>query len=770
MRNIIINEAESIFEVLWNHGEPGTHKYCSIDEWDIGSGEFGKRIENAYGGVQFAVYPNKENKAFPFRLRRECDLDISEYDRLIIRGSVSKRVHFRCVCRIDGQEREVLLSAGTSKMKEYTAPIDGQKITHIRLEYENLSPDAEQVQLSWLGLAHSGRLKKMLARKSPYTPEWTGCFAEKADMTPQLGLYFGKEDVQQLRRKAASPNFKPTMDYLREQAKESMKIDPEADIGNGVHLLQTGIRERDKSKPRLFEHMDLLAFVGLIDQNEEMLRMACRMALAVCHCRTFADGTMTGFPGVSWHVRSFAEKYLCIALVKVLDWAGGLLSWHGRDVIQDAIIMKGIPRIDSDLKCLDDIWYTNQGLVYCGGLLTALIALSPRYPRYQVRIEEAEQNFMTMIGHYVQPDGGTTEGGSYWNFTLSTVTEVLLLLARYHKKTLADYVPEPIRKLAKYGEAVWSETKGGFAYIPYNDVFLYARYDPLVVYFMAKIGAGPFWESMCNRMNQQTRVLKDCSAVTAMLLHDTYADLGQVYPEDFISFKVSGVTALRREDPQYGRTAFYAIGGRAYPGHEHQDKGSFLLEAAGKRLLIDRGVPTYGQIEVDGVSSSQFHNLVTPVKDGEHLTQRVELFDITKDTHGDLYSGYVLESSYENNTFSYKIDLTDCWKDIFRKNVRSIRSADVEHYTIHDSLEIGADYEVCFILNTYGEITQDGEDFLITDGDVQLRIHTANWTADRAEFGPFKADGQFAPVNRLALYKGGQEGYELTTEVKLTKL
>jgi len=227
MRNIIINEAESIFEVLWNHGEPGTQKYCSIDEWDIGSGEHGKRIENAYGGVQFAVYPNKDNKSFPFRIQRDCDLDISEYDRLIVRGSVSKRVHFRCVCCVDGVEQEVMLTAGTSRMKEYTGPIDGQKITRIRLEYENLSQEEEQVQISWLGLAHSGRLKKMLARKTPYDEQWTGCFRETPDMTPQLGLYFGKEDLETLRRKLDSPAMKPSMDAMRKEAQESMQIVPE---------------------------------------------------------------------------------------------------------------------------------------------------------------------------------------------------------------------------------------------------------------------------------------------------------------------------------------------------------------------------------------------------------------------------------------------------------------------------------------------------------------------------------------------------------------
>ena len=770
MRNIIINEAESIFEVLWNHGEPGTHRYCCLDEWTVCEGEYGKRVGNALDGVQFAIYPNKDNKSFPFWMERECELDISEYDTLLLRASVSRRAHFRCICRIDGVDQEVIFSAGVSKMKEYSGPIDGKMITHIRLEFESASQEEERIQISWLGLSHSGRLKTMLARKSPYTPDWPGCFAETAEFEPQLGLYFGKEDLDALRKKVDSPSMKPTMDALREQAGKDMEIVPENFVGDHVNMVKIFVRERDQKMPSLTESMERLAFVGLIDKNAEMLRMAGRMALSIAHCRTFTDSCLTAFPGVVWHHRSFTEKFTCIALAKVLDWAGGALTWHAKDVIQDAIIMKGIPRIDSDLKTLDDIWFTNQGLTFCGGLITALAALQERYPRYRVRIEEAERDFMTMLSYYVQIDGGISEGGSYWNYSLGTVVEVLLLLARYHKQSLQEYVPERIRRLASYGEAIWSETGDGFAYIPFNDVMLHARYSPLVVNFMAKMGAGDFWCCMSDRMDNQAKPIPGSSAITTMILYEDYNINEMIYPHEFLSLDTTGVTALRRNDPQFGRTALYAISGRSFPGHHHEDKGSILLEAGGKRLLIDRGVPVYGQIETNSVNDSQFHNVVTPVKDGKHLSQRVELFDITKETHGDLYSGYILESKYEAGVFSYKTDLARCWLDIFEKNVRSVTSPDAGHYVIHDSLEIGSDYEVCFILNTYGEITQDGEDYLITDGEFQLRVHTADWTADRAEFGPCKTDGLFTSVNRLALYKGGQTQYELTTEIELTKL
>ena len=297
----------------------------------------------------------------------------------------------------------------------------------------------------------------------------------------------------------------------------------------------------------------------------------------------------------------------------------------------------------------------------------------------------------------------------------------------------------------------------------------HAGYNTVVVNLMAKIGAGDFWHQMAGRMNRQRTVFKGSSAVMMMLLYEDYTEQEEICPHDFLSLDITGVTALRRTDPQLGRTAFYVISGYSFPGHQHQDKGSILLEADGKPLLIDRGVPAYGYIETTSVSSSEAHNMVIAVRDGVHLCQHRECFDITEQEHGDKYSGYVLQSTYENEKFFYQTDLTACWKDIFEKNVRTVTSDDVNHYTIHDSLAIGRDYEVCFILNTYGEITQEGEDYLITDGDVQLRVRTTDWSADRVVFGPYKTDRSFVPVNRLCLYKGGQETYELTTQIVVTK-
>lgn len=771
MRNIRINEAESIFEVMWNGGEPGTQKYPCLHEWNIEGKEHCRKISSGWSAASLRLSPSKSD--FPVRMERSCQLDITEYDRFLFRGTLSKMVKFRIVCCIDGEEREVLYSLGIGNMKEYSGAISGSCITKIRLEFENMDSSEGVAEMVWLGLAHSGRLKTMLTRKSPYTPDWPGCFAEKAEFKPQLSLFFGEEDLEKIRGQVSHGAFKDALDKMRESAKKTMReLVPEDLICDYVRW-SLFRREREMEMPSLIREnaMQNMAFVGLIDQNEEMMRFACRMALSVCHCRYFQDGLMSSFPGVSWHRRSFSENEICNAVVKTLDWAGGVLTWHAKDLMFDALMMKGLPRLDGDIKTVDDIWFTNQGLVFIGGLILTLLALSKQYPRYSSRVEEEERDFLKMWENYVQTDGGALEGGSYWNFTIGSVIDTLLLLSRYHGKSLEEYTPESIRRSGKYMEALLSEVTRPNGYIPYNDAHLGLDVSVLGIHLLAAIGGGKLWEYKSNQLNEEGAV--GGSLIQNLLLLRQYDVAEEPERETLINLPVSGVTTLRRKDEKLGNTALFAFSGRSFPGHTHQDKGSFLLEAGGKCLLADRGTCSYQRPEHLAMIRSEMHNMITPFQNGEHKNQMVELFDITKPKQGDHYSGIVRQAAFENGQFVYETDVTACWGGIFAENVRTIQSGDPAHYQIKDVLRLDPSYEISFNLTAYGEITKvpgdNGEDFLIQDGEMRVRVHPVNWTPVRCEYGPCAADGEDTSVNRLCMFTGGKARYELITQITVEK-
>ena len=64
-----------------------------------------------------------------------------------------------------------------------------------------------------------------------------------------------------------------------------------------------------------------LAFVGLVENDLEMMRMAVRHALSVCHCEYWCESAMGVLPGATWHHRSFTENMYCKVISLVLDCA-----------------------------------------------------------------------------------------------------------------------------------------------------------------------------------------------------------------------------------------------------------------------------------------------------------------------------------------------------------------------------------------------------------------------------------------------------------------
>ena len=702
MRNIKINEAESIFEPFYDGGDsyPDHHKYACLSEYVIdthGAGE----VKQTWWSAKVEMFGRQKEMA-PVSMERECRLDIRDYDVFRVFAIVSKDIRFKVICCVDDVDREVICTTGYGISKEYNGTISGNCITKIRMEFENLSDNTAGCELIWLGLSNVEKEKQMLAQESPYDELWQGCFKDEAEiaspdgdvkaasvMVPQTSLYFDTEELKELRSKMQMPGFREVMDRLREEAHEAMHICPEKEVGTFVHREHSKrfVRERDLGRPSLPELMDKLAFVGLIDEDVDMLRMACRMALSVAHSEYFCESIMGVLPGATWHHRSFSEEAVCKGLIKVLDWAGGLLTWHGKNIIYDAIIMKGLPRLDADIKTMDYMWKMNQGPIFASCLVIVNMALQKRYPRYAVRVQEAEKDLLTMWENYVQSDGGSAEGPSYWSYTLLNITEALYLLARYYGKSLEEYVPASVRKSSIFAYACLSDA--GNYFVPVNDAHAESMYTPGVLNFLAGMNAGDIWKKKCNLALETAEGKTHRDVINHLIFGQRYEvdessklaacrkgveseDAQEQAFAELVNLPITGHTTLRRETDDLGMVGLHMISGLVTFGHAHADKGSFILEAAGKALLIDRGVCDYDHAYTAMIGKSDQHNLITAVKDGQHLSQS------TKDSK---YSGIVTEADYQDGIFQYATDVSACWDGIFDRNIRKIHSADPYHYT-----------------------------------------------------------------------------------------
>lgn len=758
MRNIKINEAESIFEPFWDTGDsyPDHQKYSRITGYEINTNDAGE-VRNNWCSVQIVLHPETGMESW-VSMEKKCCLDICEYDRFRFYGAVPECVDMCIECSIDGIEKEIVHCMGRGSTAEYNGMIQGEKISSVRLKFRNLSKQTTCVDLLWMGLSNSEKEQKMLEAESPYTKEWEGCFCEDPQIGPQTGLYFDEKELEEIREKIKIPCFEQIMNDLRKRAKGYMQIEPEKEVGDySNNSYRKWVRDRDYRRPCLRNAMPILAFVGLVDRDMEMLRMACRCALAMAHTTYFHESIMGNFPGATWHHRSFEEAYVSMALVEVLDWAGGLLTWHGKNIIYDAIIMKGLPRMDADIKTMDYIWKMNQGPVFASHMLIVLMALEKRYPRYATRVAEAERDLLAMWENYVQEDGGIAEGPGYWSFSMQNISSVLYLLARYHGMSLEEYVPDSVRKSGAFAEALLT---GDGRIVPVNDTHLGGVHNRKVAGLMAAMNAGSVWKEMNNRNYDGSIPEANKELSKEDIIFGKLYDLetAENTMQEFINFPVTGHTVLRKDTPDLGIVKFHAISGAITFGHAHCDKGSVLLEAGDTQLLIDRGVCNYDDSYAKTILNAELHNVIVPCLDNRPLNQEYQ-----KPQSG----GKVLQADYEGGVFTYETDITPCWDGIFEKNHRKITAADPYHYVIEDVLKLDKKYSVCFVLNTYGEITVCGNEVVITDNGKKLTVIPKNWIPEKIVAEAYGTDGKYRSVNRLCMYFGGHQAYDLQTELVL---
>lgn len=759
MRNVMINEAESIFETYWDWGEsyPEHQKYNALDKYQIKKDE-NARVEVIWCGV--AVYLNckGEGDVTKVSMARHCDFDITYFDVFRFFGIIPKDILFRINCVIDGEKKTVIEQYGKGECGEYDGRISGEKITEFELEFEFSKRGNSSATLKWLGFSNLERQMEMESRKSPYDAEWEGCFEENPEIKPLTGIYFDEEELKELRKKVEKEPYFTMMQKLRAQAEEDMKLEPEKDIGTYIGIMdKRWRRERDRidKKQDIVRPMERLAFVGIIDGNMEMLKMACRMVLSISHYTYWCESIMGVFPGATWHHRSFSEEMICVACCKVLEWAGSLLTWHGKNIVYDAIIMKGMPRIQADIKTVDYIWYMNQGVIFDSSWILTLIFLQKRYPRYAYDLGYAEKSLIEMWENYCDKDGGVAEGPHYWHYTISNTINSIRMLAKYHNKTLAEYAPESIKRSSKYALCMLSDINQKTEVIPINDAHTGVSYSAAVSAFFAELTDDRRWD-----YSFAIAIQKAVPAQELIIFGKEFDEIPEFkLEEEYINLEYSGHTSLRRYDENVGFTRLFIQNQPILFSHTHQDKGSFVLEAASKPVLIDRGVCDYSNSYILTIGMPDQHNLLIPEREGFPYKQHKS--DVK-------YSGKLIESSFEGNVFKYSVDLSNVWEeDVFEKNIRSFFSDNAKIFIVTDEVVCKDKTALSFRLNTYGDISEENGVYIIDCDGVKLKVEPINWKPEKAVYGGFGVDSEMRTVNQLALYVNPVKEIRLETKLEI---
>ena len=756
MRLQRINEAEAIIEPFFDGSDSSrpTNRISQLTHYDVKrSDPDAVSVAQDWCGIRIFMNAGAPRSV---EMTRACDLDVSDFDIFRVFGTAAAGVYQTIRVKIDGAWMTICThEPGTDGTAERDYPISGHKLEALTLILETDGAKDCGAQYLWLGLSNRARQQAMEARRSVFAPDWPDMLIEDGEFEPQIGIMFGREDVEAIRTRVHSGALKPLYDAFLKKTEEYLSWEPEKDIGTYIpHPDSRWTRKRDLGKKDTAYPMGALAFAGLIEKRADMMKMAVRMALSAAHCEYWTESIMGVLPGCPWHHRSFTEEVYCRGCAQVLDWAGGFLTPYAREILVDAIAMKGLPRIESDFKRQEYIRGMNQGIVFSSGRVFGLMACAHFYPRYGAQVLEAERDLKEMIAGYIMPDGGTPEGPSYWNYTFSQVMPVLHLLSRFHKQPFGSMLTPALEKTGRYALSLLSITGDGAVAISLNDAHQGGRYSSdLMASFYALIGDEDYLRLAALNLQRA-----EGAPYLFIVMPDSLPAPEAFVQEGFFSLPAIGQTRIIRKSADFGRTSLSFYTGLADAGHFHMDKGSIVLETAGEELLIDRGVLSYNHPDTLLCGMPEYHNLLMPEPSGARPRQKP-----TRD------GACLTRADYENGAFIAEGDMTKAWNDPrILKNTRRIESDCPETFVITDRLAMSESAPAAVLFNTLCPCEKTESGAVIHGETAELLIEAVGWTPEIV-CAPFGVDSNEQAVNRIALRSAAKTEHCLTTRLRLIK-
>ncbi|MBI3985734.1 MAG: heparinase II/III family protein [Lentisphaerae bacterium] len=707
----------------------------------------------------------------------EADLDVAldRFDLCFVHGSFPRNVRVRCELTIDG-ERRCALDAVTAENKEteFEAPVTGRRLTGIRLSLVSAAhTDAEQGWLLMLGLGNRRARAELLA---PAVPEdWYGAVQSTdhiKDRVPRLGLWFGSEELAVYRERARSRPFAPLMEQLRAEAADCLRDSvPEEmlHVPNTRSLIQQFMFARpwmNRYWRGLSMPARLCAFLGLLDDDPALLRYAARCVMAMSAGHRWRSIGVTGELPPGYPAGAALSGR---AIVESLDWAGAALTERGRHVAWDGLMCNSVGHLLNVMTRQEWLYHHNHGTDGAAQLAFIGLALEKAHPRRGAwLLPLAERMLVENLQGCWLDDGATAEGPGYWGGSLNKIA-VLLPLARHRGLSPRDYIrrqgfPDALLRTGDYFLTLLSNDPKAPAgtYLPQNDSGWcnHAACGPEALAMLALITEDAVW-----RAQQSRRLANLCHRFEAysagpqvLFMPEPVADPAPARSPIFQIMPCQGNMTSRRPSP-LGDVRFNLFGwpGGAH-GHEHQDKGSLILEVDGRQLLIDPGMTLYMDPRVAAFKQAQRHNLLLPLDEqGRSGEQR---FNCPAPLR--------VEGSGDEKSLRASLDLTPVWHGLFTLCRRELRSDEPLVTELLDTAERPEPGRVAQIFQSLDPIETRGGEWRIRCGGGALVI-APQWQPEEARLDTELADFEDRPIHRLRLIAPAVRRHALRTILRISQ-
>ena len=701
----------------------------------------------------------------------EGELDVSHYNGLFIQAAIPAWVTMTLSACVDGIWQVICQSRGCDSHEDYSGPFHGQVLQGLRIELVSQTSSAGAFGTYYIGVYDQRRLDDWLAYEHPavYPTDWPEFIKPEqawGALAPQFGLYFDAGDVDALRRKISSPPYQAFSEALRAQALACLTLKPEQHIRHympcGESPWAYSARSRDR-RPALWGPLELCAFFGLIDHDARLVKMAARIAVSLAHMPQWSEGFVEhDFPGSAVNWRSFYQNNVCMAIAAALDWIGGALTEHAREVICHSLYFKGLTPIKFDFARYEYIYHMNQAVVFSAGRIAGLVALGHHWPRLGWELAQAHQDLDETARNIILDDGGYGEGPGYYSGVMFYMLCSYLLLAKHGHTAAQQLAPPGVLKGADYfGPFVSSAglatrlslSDGAQNQLPSDWIAMFAqltgdaRWNKLLADFLqadvAQIAALP-----------SNKIWATTGVRTLIFGPDNLGQQANIVPVFKIHTGAGHATSCRPAEK--GLLRLHLCGASATEGHSHEDKGALLLESFGEALLIDRGITVYGDPITGLLKQARLHNLVTPVgADGREMSQ------LNPCPQAACPAGLGDEQQLH-----LTIDASAAWGQPVLRAVRAIDSDHPLHFTLTDEIDLAQALPVVFNLHSYAPIQISGNQATFTGSKSELTV-TWQWAGEVITCAQELCDGEHQPVYHLAVRAPAAANHKLVTEFEV---
>lgn len=510
---------------------------------------------------------------------------------------------------------------------------------------------------------------------------------------------------------------------LLEEAGEIVKLPLNERIKIGRRLLSVS---RDNLR-RIF----ILSYAYRMSGNKDFAKRAEDEMLKAA---SFTDWNPSHFLDVGEMTMALAIGY---------DWLFPQLSAQSKDIIEKAIIEKGLkPSFDEQYNWFVNVVH-NWNQVCHAGVTYGALAIWEKEPELsRTVVNRAIEKIAIPMGHYA-PDGAYPEGVGYWDYGTSFNA---MFLSAIEKIFGTDYGLASLPGFLKTGEYISQMVTPGLKNFSYSDNGINASLMPTLFWFYDKTKDASilYNQSRLYQGNGRQRIKRDRLA-PAMLIWGASASLAKPQKPDALFWIAQGdnpVCAMRSswDDPLAIYTGVKL--GSPSVNHGHMDIGSFIFESDGILWGMDMGGEDYNRLEIKGVE----------LWGHDQNAQRWDVYRYNNFAHNTLAFNnkkQLVDARAQIDGFSDKednmyvvSDLTAVYKNQVKKVKRAVSLVNREYVVIEDLIESGKRFTMLtwtmvtpasaeIVSEKVMKLEKDGKKlFLRVEGPENIRWHIAPAQSD----------------------------------------